>query len=65
MNLNHSKQYIMKANNQPRQGKKRKEFAPEIKGGEQLKMKYFVLFKLQMWLFFINVSNTVLAALNK
>lgn len=55
----------MKASNQPRQAERKKEFAPEIKGGEQLKMKYFVLFKLQMWLFFINVSNTVLAALNK
>lgn len=48
MNLNHSKQYIMKASNQPSQAEKRNEFAQEIKRGKQLKMKYFVLFKLQM-----------------
>lgn len=48
MNLNHSKQYIMKVSNQPSQAEKRNEFAQEIKRGKQLKMKYFVLFKLQM-----------------
>lgn len=42
VHLNHSKQYIMKASNQPSHIEKRNEFAQEIKA-EQLKMKYFVI----------------------
>lgn len=45
----------MKVNNQSSQTEKGNEFAQEMKG-EQLKMKYFGLFKLQIYLFFLSMS---------